>query len=94
MKRFLFAVCVGAAASLGGFLVGVSQPGRSIADLLGKPAHGYDVFILDHYFIVRPAILMANLVAFAIVAYVVMTLWRRWTRGGGGAVGTTRVDAR
>jgi len=87
MKRLIVAVCVGAAASLGGLLVGLSQPGSWVAEVTGRQARGYDIFVRDHYFIVRPAILLVNLVAFAIVAHAVMRLWRlsRGQNGGAGA---------
>ena len=87
MRRVIVAVCVGAAASLAGLLVGLSQPGSWLAEVAGGPALGYDIFIHDHYFIVRPAVLLVNLVAFAVVAYAVMWLLRQRSRGQSGGAG-------
>jgi hypothetical protein len=87
MRQLIVAACVGAAASLGGMLFGLSQPGSWLVDVAGRPARGYDIFIHDHYFIVRPAILMVNLVAFAIVTYAVLGLWRQLSRGRDGGAG-------
>jgi hypothetical protein len=85
VRRLVFALCVGAAAALCGLLVGVSQPGSWV--VAGSRARAYDIFILDHYFIVRPAVIMVNLVAFAIAAYALMELGRLPSRGRNGGAG-------
>ena len=87
MRRLIVAACVGAAASLGGMLIGLTQPGSWLVDVADGPARGHDIFILDHYFIVRPAILLVNLVAFAIVTYTALGLWRQQSRGQNGGAG-------
>ena len=87
MKRLIVAVCVGGAASLCGLLVGLSQPGSWVAEVAGMPARGYDIFIHDHYFIVRPEVLLVNLVIFAMVAYGLMRVWGQRSRGQQGGAG-------
>jgi hypothetical protein len=85
MKRLIVAVCVGAAAALAGLLVGLNQPGSWLAELVGRPTRGYDIFIHDHYFIVRPAIVLINLVSFTFVASAVLRQLSRGQNRGAGA---------
>ena len=87
MRRLIVAVSVGAVASLGGLLVGLSQPGSWVAEVTGRRARGYDIFIHDHYFIVKPAALLINFAVFAIVAYALVWLWRQRSRGQNGGAG-------
>jgi len=58
-----------------------------VAEVTGSSARAYDIFIHDHYFIVKPAILLINFIAFSMVAYVVVWLWRRRSRGQQGGTG-------
>ena len=85
MRRLVVAVCVGAAASLCGLLVAVSQPGSWV--VVGKRPGGYDIFIHDRYFILQPAVLVINVVAFTIAAYALMQLRRLLSRGRAGGAG-------
>jgi hypothetical protein len=80
VRSLIVAVCVGSAAALGGLLVGLCQPGNWVAEATGRPARGFDIFIHDHYLIVKPAILLVNFVAYAILAYALVWLWRRRSR--------------
>ena len=69
-----------------GLLVGMNQPGTWVANLAGMQARGYDILVHDHYFIVRPEVLLVNFVIFAIVAYGLMRLRVQKRRGHKGGV--------
>lgn len=87
MRQLVVAVCVGAVASVGGLLTGVSQPGSWVAEVTGGSPRGYDIYIHDHYFIVKPAILLVNFIAFSMAAYLAVWLWRRRSGGLDGGAG-------
>lgn len=85
MWRLICALCVGALAGLGALWVGVGQPGQWVADTFTPSSRGYDIFIHDHYFIVRPAVLVSDLFAYAAAALVIMRIARSAGRDEDGA---------
>jgi hypothetical protein len=48
-----------------------------LAEQVGAPGRAYDIFIRDHYFIIWPTALVANVVVFAVATLALMRLVRR-----------------
>jgi hypothetical protein len=85
MRKLIIALSAGAIGSLCALWLGQNQPGQWLAQIGGRPVVGYDVFVFDHYFIVRPTVLLINLVVFSIVAFAVVLLVRPLLARRGGA---------
>ena len=84
MRKLIVASCAGALASLGALWIGADQPGHWLADTLRPSSRGYDIFIHDRYFIVRPTVLVINFVVYAAAARVIMWFARRSLSGRAG----------
>jgi hypothetical protein len=85
MRRVGLAVGVGLVASMAALWSGEDRPGSWVAEGIGG-THPYDVFIHDHYLIVRPVALLLNAVVFSVVVFGVLAFAQRlWSRRGGAA---------
>ena len=57
-----------------------------MAESFGGRQRAYDIFIHDHYMIVRPVALVLNVVVFSLVAYGIVVFARAlWSRHGSAA---------
>ena len=83
MRKLIVAVSLGAALSTISLWSGGEQPGRWLAEAIGSSGRPYDVYIHDHYIVVKPIVVLLNFLCFTVVALGVVWLKRLHRSGGG-----------
>ncbi len=76
IRKLIIAGAVGIVASVGAMVVGENQPGLGLIRLIdpARRPSGFDLYVLDYYFIVDPTTLVLNLGIFGGVAFILMAM--------------------